>query len=653
MKRDLFYSILSLLALLGCRTSQDRSWTLSNQNRNLRFTIIQNDSGLTYQVNASRYGTRVPIIESSPLGIVRTDQDFSAGLSFVSKSGVKVIDEKYCMKTGKAVHIRNKALEQTFTFQNPEKARIEIIVRAYADGMAFRYRFPEISSNTYTVTHECTGFNMPDSGRAWMLPYSKVDTWAPAYEAEWQNAIRIGTLAPDSIGWCFPALFHTNGRWIMITEADMDTSYFGAHLDQPEPGGLYTIRMPEADETYGAAPREPSSPLPWQTPWRTLIIGANPRVILKSNLVNNLSAPCVLEDTSWIKPGRVSWSWWSDMDSPYRYSRLVPFIDLSARMGWEYSLIDLGWQKMSDGGDIQKLLSYAKSKGVGLILWYNSGGPHNQVPDACPCDIMNDPERRRAEMAKLESWGVKGIKVDFMQSDKQYVMKLYQDILKDAVEFHLMVNFHGATVPRGWARTYPNLMTMEGIRGGEQYWDVNFAENAHKFHTIYTFTRNVTGSMDYTPVIFGDAPQKIPHQTTNAHELATSVMFESGWQHFIDTPASYLSQPRTVVNFLKKVPVVWDEIRYIKGRPGELSILARRHGKDWYLAGLNGEVRAKTVSIPLLFLRDDEYVGDLISDGENPRSFKITFLRVYKKTVLSVDMAERGGFVVRLQLVTE
>jgi alpha-glucosidase len=615
----------------------------------LRFIMHLTGSALTYQVEAIQSGKPISVIESSPIGITRDDQDFLRGLSFVSKSGVKVIDETYGMKTGKAVRIRNHGLEQTFTFQNPQKAKLEIIVRAYADGMAFRYRFPESSAEVCTVTHEYTGFNLPDSGQAWMLPYSKVDVWAPAYEAEWQNAIATGTSAPDTVGWCFPALFNAHSMWILITETDMDTSYFGAHLEQHAEQGLYRIRMPETDETYGVAPQRPVSALPWQTPWRALIIGSSPGTILESNLVNNLSAPCVLEDTSWIKPGRVSWSWWSDMSSPYRYNRLVPFIDLSSKMGWEYSLIDLGWHEMFDGGDIQKLLSYAKSKDVGLILWYNSGGPHNQVPNACPCNIMDDPVKRREEMARLESRGVKGIKVDFMQSDKQYVMKLYQDILKDAARYHLMVNFHGATVPRGWMRTYPNLMSMEGIRGGEQYWDIHFSENAHTFHTLYTFTRNVVGSMDYTPVVFGEAEQKISHQTTNAHELATSVAFESGWQHFIDTPASYLSQPDFVADFLKTVPVVWDEIRYLDGRPGELSILARRHGKDWYIAGLNGKVSTQSVSVRLDFLDNGQYECLLIVDGKNPRNVEGRTLQVSRAAVLFVEMAERGGFAARIR----
>ncbi|MBN1479493.1 glycoside hydrolase family 97 catalytic domain-containing protein, partial [candidate division KSB1 bacterium] len=303
--------------------------------------------------------------------------------------------------------------------------------------------------------------------------------------------------------------------------------------------------------------------------------------------------------------------------------------------------------EMNHGGDIQDLIAYADSKGVGLILWYNSGGPHNQVPDACPCDIMDDPVKRRAEMQKLQEWGVKGIKVDFMQSDKQYVIQLYHDILLDAADYHLLVDFHGATIPRGWQRTFPNLMTMEGIRGAEQYWDVNFAENAHTFHTIYTFTRNVVGSMDYTPVIFGDAENKIPHQTTNAHELATAVAFESGLQHFADNAQNYLAQPDYVLDFLSTVPVAWDETQYIEGIPGKWIVMARRKKQDWYIVGLNGGLESRTISIPLPFLQENDYICLLITDGKQPREFTGDRLTVSKDDTLSLIMTGRGGFSAR------
>ena len=261
---------------------------------------------------------------------------------------------------------------------------------------------------------------------------------------------------------------------------------------------------------------------------------------------------------------------------------------------------------------------------------------------------MDDPQVRRNEMAWLARIGAKGIKVDFMQSDKQFMMQLYIDILRDAAAQHLFVDFHGATTPRGWARTFPNLLSQEGIRGAEQYWDPNFAANAHTFHTIYTFTRNVVGSMDYTPVIFGDAPELERHQTTNGHELALSVAFESGVQHFVDSVSAYRSQPDYVQDFLRAVPVSWDETRYLAGAPGELSLLARRHGDTWYVACLNGEAVAKKISVPLGFLGAGTYAAEFIIDGESQHKFAEKKLAVRSGEQPVIDVAARGGFTARI-----
>jgi hypothetical protein len=399
---------LFILSFLSVR-AEETKWILPNSEGTLSFQLLLKNSTLTYRVTAPlKDGGEADIVRFSPLGLTRKDQNFTRGLSFVSASKVKIIDETYRLLTGKQRNIHHRGVEQTYTFENPGKAKLEVVVRVYTDGAAFRYRFPEKSKKICTVTNESTGFNIPDSGKAWLLPYSKVDTWAPAYEGEWKNALDIGTPAPDSAGWSFPALFQTHDWWILLTESDASPGFYSAHLDQQCQNGLYRIRMPEFDETYGVAPQFPSSALPWQTPWRTLIIGKNPGVIQESNLVYNLSRPCALKNISWIRPGRVSWSWWSDASSPNDYNKLVPFIDLAYKMGWEYSLIDLGWHNMKNG-TIKQLIAYAKSKGVGIILWYNSGGPHNHVLDAWHVGIMDNPVRRKAEMKKLERWGVKGI----------------------------------------------------------------------------------------------------------------------------------------------------------------------------------------------------------------------------------------------------
>jgi hypothetical protein len=623
-----------------------QGWTLANKEETLSFSLLLDQGELFYSVGHRVNGKTARVIESSPLGIARRDQSFTSNLVFVGKSKERAIDETYVMLIGKQSRLRNRCREQCFTFKNADDAELVIVVRAYADGAAFAYRFPEDSGREITVTGESTGFKLP-VGRAWMLPYEKVATWSPAYEMPWQNQIQVGTAAEDQYaGWALPALFNVNNRWVLICEAGLDGTSYAAHLEPGAKGGLYRVRLPEDPETYGVAPKEATATLPWQSPWRAFIIGASPGAILESSLVSHLNPPCALKDRSWIKPGRASWSWWSDPNSQEDYHKIAPYVDLSALFKWEYCLVDADWDRMKNG-TVWQLNEYARSNGVGLILWYNSGGKHNQVENG-PRDIMNDPAKREAEMAKLEAAGIKGIKVDFMQSDKQYVVQLYLDIIKAAAKHHLFVDFHGAMAPRGWSRTYPNLLTMEGIRGAEQYWDTNFAANAHTFHTIYPFTRNAVGPMDYTPVIFGDAPRKVPHQTTNPHELALSVAFESGLQHFADSAESFLATPEYVKDFLRAVPVAWDETRYLDGIPGELLVLARRRGDNWYVAALNGETTPQAVKVSLSFLGRGVYRGDLIRDGNDPRGFEHESITVKRTDVLRVNLAGRGGFAARL-----
>jgi hypothetical protein len=298
----------------------------------------------------------------------------------------------------------------------------------------------------------------------------------------------------------------------------------------------------------------------------------------------HLAAPSEISVTDWIKPGVSSWSWWSEGSSPRDYDKLKSFVDMAAEMGWKYSLVDAGWEKM-EGGNLSELASYANSKGIGLLVWYNSGGPHNVV-EASPRDLFFDADIRKKELKWLKEIGASGVKVDFFQSDKQKIIKLYLDILKDAAEAEIVVNFHGCTLPRGWSRTWPNLLTMEAVRGGEAYrFDRKFPELSPAHHTIIPFTRNVVGPVDYTPLTYSD--NRYPHITTFGHETALTVIFESGIQHLADHQKVYRNQPEYILEYLKHLPAAWDETRFIAGRPGEMVILARRSGEKWFIAGIN------------------------------------------------------------------
>jgi len=454
----------------------------------------------------------------------------------------------------------------------------------------------------------------------------------------------VGTSSSSEAGWAFPVLFCTadRSRWGLVTEAGLDESYCGCRLSQNAPQGVYRIRFPDEGEGDSTGAVEPSWTLPWATPWRVIMLGDSPADIVESTLVTDVSPPSVVKDTSWIRPGRASWSWLFDHDSPQDCTKLKTWVDLAAQMGWEYSLVDANWDRMKNG-TIHDLIAYANGKGVGLLLWYNSGGPHNHVSEK-PRGLMTHREIRREEFATLKKWGIKGVKVDFWQSDKQNIIQLYQEVLKDAADFQIMVNFHGCTLPRGWSRTYPHLMSMEAVRGEECYsFDRNFTIEAPVQNVITPFTRNAVGPMDYTPTMFKD--NVYPHLTSYSHELALPVIIESGWLHFAGGPKEYLDLPQAPKSFLKTVPVVWDETRLLMGEPGQFLVIARRHGDQWYIGGINGEKAGRDVDVPLPFLGQTRCTVTIIRDGDTPRTFATETEAVTSDGHLETRLLPHGGFV--------
>jgi len=648
----IFFAIFS-----ACTIGGRNKWILKSPNGNVRITVQlgfldqagypANKARLYYKVECKGENWKKEVIPFSPLGIERKDQSFVDGLIFKSKSKIKTIDEKYTLTHGKRKENRNFAKELILSFENANAAQLSIVLRAYNDGIAFRYQFPEESTELYTVTEELTGFRLPDETIGYMLPYDEPTMWTPAYENYFIMDVKVGTSSPISAGWAFPVLFKINNgqNWALITEAALDRTYFGARLHQYAPNNVYRIRMPDEGEGYGTGEVMPSSSLPWQTPWRVIITGSSLAQIVESSIITHLNPPAIIQDTEWIRPGRVSWSWWSESASPRNFARLMAFVDLAAEMGWEYSLVDANWN-LEGYGMIRDLVNYANKKGVGILLWYNSGSNHNIVTEQ-PRDLMFEREIRRREFKKLQEIGVKGVKVDFFQSDKQNIISLYQDILRDAADFEIMVNFHGCTLPRGWSRTYPNLMSMESVRGAECYkFDANYPDRAPWHNTILPFTRNVVGPMDYTPVTFSDV--NYPHLTTWAHELALSVVFESAWVHMADRCEAYLELPDVPKEFLKQFPTAWDDIRFIDGDPGKFAVIARKHGENWYVGGISGEKEPLTLNVGLSFLDDGAYSMIFIGDGNNDKSFESKEESVHAGESIMVNMRARGGFVMKI-----
>ncbi len=621
--------------LFSCSAGRKIDWQTVSPDGKVTMTVSLSKADGSLSFTVSRSGAAV--VEESPLGLVRDDGSFAKGLAF-EKKAARTIDETYTLHNGKRSVCRNFCNETTLTFVNEKGGKIELIVRAYNDGVAFKYRFPETDAEVKTIEREVTAFKIP-AGKAYIMPYDNPSQWTPAYE-NYYAEYEVGATSPTKAGWAMPALFKINGgkTWLLIAESGLNGSYCGTRFEQEAPGGLYRIRFPEPADAEGAGKVEPSSTLPWETSWKAMIVSDTPGGIVESSMITNLADPPAYEVGDYVKPGRAAWSWWSESSSPRDFKRQRAFIDLAAAMGWEYYMVDANWN-LEPTADLLGFIDYARTKNVGVWLWYNSGGPHNVVTEA-PRSRFYAKEDRLKELQWLKESGVKGVKVDFWHSDKQDMIQYYIDLMKDAHAFGIMVNFHGCTVPRGWERTYPNMMTLEAVRGAESYkFAPEYPEKAPLHNVHLVFTRNVIGPMDYTPVTFSDVDY--PHQTTNAHELALSVVFHSGVLHFADKPESYLEQPDFVQAFLKNVPVTWDETVVLEGDPASHVVLARRKGDVWYLGGINGTNASKRVTLDLARLKAAGTRLQLISEGDEPRLFSEQTLT----TPATVTMAPYGGFV--------
>jgi hypothetical protein len=567
----------------------------------------------------------VEVLPDSKLGINRTDEQFVSNIQFVKELKPVSIHDKYEMICGKRQLCENFGTEKIFSFQNSNHQPLNIVFRVYNDGIAFRYVFPNHSDAAKNISGEETTYNLPDNTNRWMQPFDR------SYES-FYPLTKTGIDEKNKQDWGFPALFKVNNQslWGLISEADITENNCAAKLNNGQNKNQYKVIYPAATVAT----------LPWNSQWHTIMLG-NLSNIVASTLIADVSKPSTLKETSWIKPGAVSWIYWANNHGSKDYKKVVEYVDFAVEMNWPYVLIDWEWDVMGNGGDITDAVNYAKSKGIKPLMWYNSG---TCWMDPTPNDRLQTAEKRAKEFAWLNKIGVFGIKVDFFAGDQQDMMKYYIDILKDAAKYHLMVNFHGATAPRGWSRTYPNLMSTEAVYGAEWYNNEPVMTNKAAAHnTTLPFTRNVIGSMDYTPVTFSNSQH--PHITSYGHELALSVVFESGWQHFADKPSAYEALPKEPKEFLKNFPTSWDDTKLIDGYPGEKVIIARKKGNHWYIGGLNGKDEPQTLMVKFDFLDKGNYSFQVIKDGKDSTSFSTETVKVKNGDSLKIECLPRGGFV--------
>jgi len=584
-----------------------------------------------FKVLYKNKGTYIEVLPVSPLGILRADQQFVSNLKFIGESKPVAVHDKYEMLTGKRKLCENFGSEKTFNYQNSSKQPLNITFRVYNNGIAFRYTFPNSSDSSLSIREEATGYVIPNGTTRWMQPFDQ------SYE-NFYPLNTSGTNEKNNSEWGYPALYKVNNQplWVLISEAGITRQNCAARLNNKQNTELYKVSYPPAKKGWHSGV---VSSLPWKSQWHVMMVGELADLV-QSTLITDVSEPTTFKDTKWIEPGSVAWVYWANNHGSKDYQKVIEYIDLAAKMNWPYVLIDWEWDVMSNGGTLKDALSYAKSKGIKTLLWYNSG---TDWLDPTPADKLLTHEKREKEFSWLRDIGVSGIKVDFFAGDQQDMMQYYIDILEDAAKYHLLVNFHGATIPRGWARTYPNLMSTEAVYGAEWYNNSGIlTDKAAAHNTTLPFTRNVVGSMDYTPVTFSNSQHD--HITSFAHELGLAVVFESGLQHFADRPSAYYELSEEPRKFLKSFPTSWDETKLINGYPGEMVVIARRKGNLWYVAGLNGKDTEQTLNLRFNFLGNSNYSFQIFEDGIDTKSITSETRDIKKLDTLQIKCLPRGGF---------
>ena len=559
-----------------------------------------------------------------------------ADISFDKLRFTRQVKDDYQMLEGKRLHCTNEANE----YQAPIGSNAKIVIRLYNDGVAFRYEYIKLENQKQPEEH--TVYLIPEGTKRWFMQ------WTEAYEGFFPQTttykvkpIRTSSGVSTSADgwnnrWGYPALLEpVEGVFALISEANIERRQSASCLYND--GERYSVVAAENDLNLSGD---------WHTPWRVVIIGKLADIV-ESTLVTDVSEPSQLKDTNWIKPGVVSWIYWANNHGSNDYNIIKKYVDMAVVLKLPYVLIDAEWDEMdkiasNEGKTIEDAVAYANSKGIKPMIWYNSSvGWIDGAPG--PKFRLNKPEDREKEFAWCEKIGVAGVKIDFFSGDNQMNMDYCLDLLESAARHHLLVNFHGAPIPRGWQKTWPNLLSTEGVYGAEWYNNVpTFTDKAASHNTTLPFTRNVIGPMDYTPCAFSDSQH--PHITSLAHELALTVLYESGLQHLADRPESFLAQPKEVQDFLGQLPTVWDETRYVSGYPGESAVLARRSGNTWYVAGINGKDAPQILKTNLSFIGKGSV--QMFADDASGK-WQISTI---SKLPSQIECQPRGGFVMKIIL---
>jgi alpha-glucosidase len=566
-----------------------------------------------------------PIIKPSALGIIVDGVDLGRESTYVGADRYRV-DEKYTWRGAKSEAI-NRANGMRLLLERGS-ARHTVDIRASNDAVAFRHVVPGAGKR---VPDAASSFRFPAGSIVWS--HGLRDHYEAVYERRQVELVPEGDWAappvtvklPGGIGYAAVTEADLRNYAGMALQADGTGGYAERLAHDHPPGYPYTLRFGEANAARLAVAAAIEGPI--TTPWRLVIVGRDLNALVNSDAVHNLCPPPDARlfpeglRTRWIKPGRAVWRYLDGGENTLE--GIKEFSRLAGQLGFEHQVVEGQWQRWTED-ELRDVVAFSQAQGVRIWVWRHR-------------NTLEDREKRRALFASLQKMGIAGVKVDFLDHEAKEVIDLYQDILRDAAEHQLMINFHGANKPAGESRTWPNELTREGIYGLEH----RRMESWATFNTTFPFVRMLAGHADYTPVVFGERRR----ETSWAHQIASAVILTSPLLVYGGHPSSLLSSP--AAEMIRSIPSVWDETRVLPpSEIGELAMFARRSGKTWFVAAMNGR-QARTVTVDLSLLTSQRTRALIVRDDPGTDAGLVVESRDVSGAI-EIPLRAAGGFVLRV-----
>ena len=661
-------SITTGLFLLAALCAQANNYTVKSPDGKLQVNVECEGGKVSYTVDYE--GKQM--LTRSALGLVANYGDFSQNLTMGKLTDMGVEHVAYDESRIKKAHVEKDVVEAYIGFLNEKKDSMTLHLHVSNNDMAYHYeliRPKKDNPKSVIIYKEVSGFNFPQQTTTFLCPQiTPMTGWErtkPSYEEEYTPDAPMNKKSQFGVGYTFPCLFKVGeDGWVLVSETGVSSAYPGSRLSDYDPEHGYTIAFPQKGENNGIGSEYAGIPLPGKTPWRTITIGKTLAPIVETTIPFDVVAP-LYEPSIDYKPARYTWSWLIWQDNSVNYDDQIKMIDVAAAQGYEAVLVDGCWDTQIGYGRIEELSKYAQSKGVKLMLWYNSNGFENDAPQT-PRQVMNNSIARKSNMAWMKKIGVCGIKVDFFGGDKQETMKLYEDILSDANDYGLEVIFHGCTIPRGWERMYPNYVASEAALASENVYFTDYHAKKEAFEmTMHPFSRNAVGSFDWGGVMMNkymSRDNKSRHQrfTSDVFEMATAITNQSSVNCVCLYPNNLEDVPQWELDWLKAVPTAWEDVKFIAGYPTQYAVVARKassangstaqksNGK-WFVGGLNATDKPLTLTLdlPMFAGKTVEYLTDMPKKKGDKffTSVKKT-LKVGKDGKAKVTIQPMGGIVI-------